>query len=157
MPCCCASNIKAAFVIGIILTVLYALEFGYNIIMSFSKGITFESTFEMTIGFLGLVSASILAFGAHTRNRKAMLIYIGLAIIIIILSIVGAVLGILKFFRTVGLKNKCPPPYDIYQACLNAGTGSIIAVVLISVGVIVFDFWTIFVAKNAKKEIEVEQ
>ena len=136
--------------------------------MSFSKGITFESTFDMIIGFLGLVSAFILAFGAHTRNGKAMLIYMGLAIIIIILFIVGAVLGIIKLFSGDDNLSKLVEEAcndfrgtNKYQVCLNtagaAGTGSIIAVVLISVGVIVFDIWTIFVAKNAKKEIKAEK
>ena len=93
MPCCCASNVKAAYVIGIILAVLYAL----GIIFSFKKlnnGITFESTFDIIIstfdiiiGFLGLVSASILAYGAHTRNSKAMIIYMVSAVLIIILFI----------------------------------------------------------------------
>ena len=71
---------------GIILAVLYAL----NAIFS----ITTVDTFEIITCCLGLVSASILAFGAHTRNSRAMLIYMGGAILIIILNIVGAVLTI---------------------------------------------------------------
>ena len=88
MPCCCASNIKAAFVIGIVLAVLYTL----------SIAISFHITkiFSIITGFLGLVSASILAYGAHTRNSKAMLIYTGSAILIIILTIIGVVHGIIS-------------------------------------------------------------
>merc|ERR1719266_573943 len=59
-----------------------------------------------------------------------------------------------------------------YQVCLNAvnnefdkiddalqtaGPISLIFVVVIAVATIVFDIWTIFVAKNAKKEIEAER
>ena len=97
MPCCCASNVKAAYVIGIILAVLYAL----GIIFSFKKlnnGITFESTFDIIIGFLGLVSASILAYGAHTRNSKAMIIYMVSAVLIIILFIFVTVHAMVNTF-----------------------------------------------------------
>ena len=48
-----------------------------------------------------------------------------------------------------------------YQVCLStagaARTGGIIAGVLITVGFIIFDIWTIIVANNAKKEIEAAQ
>ena len=95
MPCCCASNVKAAFVIGIILAVIYTLD----IVFSFYKGITFESTFDIITstfdiitGFLGLVSALILAYGAHTRDSKAMIIYMVSAVFLILLSIVVTVL-----------------------------------------------------------------
>ena len=37
-----------------------------------------------------------LAYGAHTRNSKAMLIYTGSAILIIILTIIGVVHGIIS-------------------------------------------------------------
>jgi len=156
MPCCCASNIKAAKIIGIILAVLYAL----NAIFS----ITMVDTFEIITCCLGLVSASILAFGAHTRNSRAMLIYMGGAILIIILNIVGAVLTIKSSvseacsdFRgtnqtdafDLGTTNQT----DIsdYQVC---GTAFVGFAVVIGVGFILFDIWTIIVAKNAKKEIE---
>ena len=126
--CCCASNIKAAFVIGIVLAVLYTL----NIAISFYNGIV-DGIFSIFTGFLGLVSASILAYGAHTRNAKAMLIYIGSAILIIILFIVETVLGIMQGGAV--------------------GKGIVVFAVVYAVGVIIFDIWTIIVAKNAKKEM----
>ena len=45
-----------------------------------------------------------------------------------------------------------------YQVCLDlvAGPIGLIIVVVIAVLSILFDIWTIFVAKNAKKEIEAE-
>ena len=86
MPYFCASNIKDAFVIGIILAFLNALDIIYYFAI--------RDIFKFISGFLGLVSASILAYGAHTRNSKAMLIYTGSAILIIILTIIGVVHGI---------------------------------------------------------------
>ena len=83
MPYICASNIKNAFVIGIILIFLNALDIMYYFII--------QDIFKLITGFLGLVSASILTYGAHTRNSKAMLIYNGSAILIIILLILGIV------------------------------------------------------------------
>ena len=130
MPCCCASNIKAAFVIGIVLAVLYALD----ILFLFKYG----NIFSIVTGFLGVASASILAYGAHTRNSNAMLIYIGSTIIMIILFIVMIIIGV------VALKIAGPPI-------------GLIIVVVISVLSIMFDIWTMFVAKNAKKEIEAEE
>ena len=55
-----------------------------------------------------------------------------------------------------------------YQDCLKIGdddlenlkpreTIDIIFITVVTVGVIIFDIWTIIVAKNAKKEIEAEQ
>ena len=128
--CCCASNIKAAFVIGIVLAVLYTL----NIAISFYNGIV-DGIFSIFTGFLGLVSASILAYGAHTRNAKAMLIYIGSATLIIIFFIA----------QTMALTSAL-----MIGAFGTVGKG--IAVVY-AVGVIIFDIWTIIVAKNAKKEM----
>jgi hypothetical protein len=162
MPCCCASNIKAAFVIGIVLAVLNIL----NIAISFYD----TKIFSIITGFLGLVSASILAYGAHTRNAKAMLIYIGSAILIIILFIVETVLDIVEVeacndFQGTnqtdiidwGTNNQT----DTNLICSIAagadgavGKGIVIFAVVVAVGVIIFDIWTIIVAKNAKKEIE---
>merc|ERR1711971_168031 len=127
MPCCCASNIKAAFVIGIVLAVLYAL----NVAISFYG----TNIFSIITGVLGLVTASILAYGAHTRNAKAVLIYIGSAILIIILFIVETVLQIVAV-----------------QACNDfqdgaVGKGVVVFAVVYAVGVIIFDIWTIIVAK----------
>ena len=124
MPCCCASNIKAAFVIGIVLAVLYTLNIAISIYDTHFFGII--------TGFLGLVSASILAYGAHTRNAKAMLIYIGSAILIIISFII----------QTMTL-----------PVLIAVGADGAVAIVY-AVGVLIFDIWTIIVAKNAKKEIE---
>ena len=88
--------------------------------------------FSIITGFLGLVSASILAYGAHTRNAKAMLIYIGSAILIIISFII----------QTMTL-----------PVLIAVGADGAVAIVY-AVGVLIFDIWTIIVAKNAKKEMQ---
>ena len=78
MPCCCETNVQAAFVLGII-------------------GIVFSLCFcafpPYTGGgiFLGIVEAlisAILIYGAHKRNHKAILI----SIILLILECVGEVI-----------------------------------------------------------------
>ena len=136
------------------------------------------STFEIITGFLVIVSALILIYGAHTRNSKAMQIYMGLAILVIILMIVATVL-LIKVFCVVNeyhndmskkVKEACKDPsaqnhpsFSDYQGCLDFGMGLYksnketaagIFGILITVGVIIFDIWTVIVAKNAKKEIE---
>merc|ERR1711971_1366180 len=162
MPCCCASNIKAAFVIGIVLAVLYAL----NVAISFYDTIYI---YGVITGVLGLVSASILAYGAHTRNAKAMLIYIGSAILLIILFIVETVLQIVAVQACNDFQGTNQT--DIFDWGTNqndtnihdnicsiadgaVGKGVVVFAVVYAVGVIIFDIWTIIVAKNAKKEIE---
>ena len=88
MTCCCTSNVKAAFVNSVLLAVLYTLK----IIGSYY----FWITFGIITGFLDLVSASILAYGAHTRDSKAMQIYKVSAILMIILFIVETILAIVN-------------------------------------------------------------
>ena len=172
MPCCCATNIKAAFVIGNVLAVLYVLD----ILYLFKYG----NIFSIVTGFLGLASTSILAYGAHTRNSKAMLIYMGSTIIMIILFIVGTIIGVIESFIADYNLSKLQEQANQkacnqyrgtsnYQVCLDdefdkiddavktAGSTGLIIVVVIDVVQILFDIWTIFVAKNAKKEIEAEK
>ena len=174
MPCCCATNIKAALVIGTVLAVLYVLD----ILYLFKYG----NIFSIVTGFLGLASTSILAYGAHTRNSKAMLIYIGSTIIMIILFTVGTIIGVIESFNAASPDNlsklqeqanqKACNQYQgtsNHQVCLDlvddefdkiektARSTGLIIVVVIDVVQILFDIWTIFVAKNAKKEIEAEK
>ena len=188
MPTLYASNIKAAFILGVILAVLSL----FDIILLVFSGTLYKnpkmfpwtlagygvSTFEIITGFLVIVSALILIYGAHTRNSKAMQIYMGLAILVIILMIVATVL-LIKVFCVVNefendmsekVKEACKDPssqnhpsFSDYQGCLDFGMGLYksnketvagIFGILITVGVIIFDIWTVIVAKNAKKEIE---
>ena len=188
MPTLYASNIKAAFILGIILAVLSL----FDIILLVFSGTLYKnpkifpwtlagygvSTFEIITGVLVIVSALILIYGAYTRNSKAMQIYMGSAILVIILMIVATVL-LIKVFCVVNefendmskkVKEACKDPsaqnhpsFSDYQGCLDFGMGLYksnketvagIFGILISVGVIIFDIWTVIVAKNAKKEME---
>ena len=180
MPTLYASNIKAAFILGIILAILSLLDI---ILLSFCMShrywdnSIYWSTFEIITGFLAMVSTLILIYGAYTRNSKAMQIYMGLAILVIILMIVTTVL-LIKVFCVVNeyhndmskkVKEACKDPsaqnhpsFSDYQGCLDFGIGlykdnkeiAVIFRILITVGVIIFDIWTVIVAKNAKKEME---
>jgi hypothetical protein len=185
MPTLYASNIKAAFILGIILAVLSLLD----IILLFYRmshrywdnSIQYSgwSTFEIITGFLAMVTALILIYGAHTRNSKAMQIYMGSAILVIILMIVAMVLLIKEFYflnkfnndLAKIVKEACKDPraqnhpnLSGYQGCLDFGMGFyakneetvVIFGILITVGIIIFDIWTVIVAKNAKREIEAE-
>merc|ERR1712086_319356 len=181
MPCCCASNIKAAKILGIILAVLY----GLGIVYDFTKPLTKGEIFSIVTGFLSVASASILAYGGFTRNSKAMQIYIYSTIFMIILIIAGTIWGVVGFLNVLNsdeiantkeelIKEACNQfrGTSSYQVCLDtvnnefdkiedalktAGPIGLIFIVVIAVASILFDIWTIFVAKNAKKEIEAEK
>ena len=166
MPCCCATNIKAALVIGSVLAVLYVLD----ILYLFKYG----NIFSIVSGFLGLASALILAYGGFTRNSKAMQIYIYSTIFLIILFIALAIWAVV-YAKEELINQTCNKYRDNgtsnYQECLTAinlmiayddvlqtaRVTGLIFVVVIAVATILFNIWTIFVAKNAKKEIEAEE
>ena len=82
MPCCCATNVKAAFVLGIVLAVLSGLSCFNKVARAIANGI------------IGAVIHCILIFGAHTRNSTAMLIWMVLAILSCIGYAIFATLGI---------------------------------------------------------------
>ena len=62
MPCCCATNVQAAFVLGIIgiignlVSCCFALETGEG---------------GIAIGIAGALISAILVYAAHVRNYKA--------------------------------------------------------------------------------------
>ena len=205
MPCCYASNIKAAKILGIILAILYGLGIVYALKKPFTpytlqslqyrpnwefyrpSAFEFSNIFSIVTGFLGVASASILAYGAFTCNSKAMQIYIYSTILLIILFIVEAIWAVVDYFDVPTadhlskleeiFKQKMCDGSDVnrYQICLDAQTNNfrllndahktagpiaqtaLIFVVVIAVVQIIFIIWTIFVAKNAKKEIEAEK
>ena len=83
MPCCCATNVKAAFVLGIVLTALSFIDFanGKNRIIN---------------GIIGVIIDCILIFGAHTRNSTAILVWMILAILSCIGSAILAIFGVIE-------------------------------------------------------------
>ena len=173
MPCCCSSNIKAAKILGIILAVICGLGIVWDF-TKISKGISNEVIFSLITGFLGLASASILAYGGFTRNSKAMQIYIYSTFFLIILFIALAIWAVV-YAKEILINETCNKyrgnGTSNYRECLTAvnlmiayddglqtarATGLILFVVIV-VATILFNIWTIFVAKNAKKEIEAEK
>ena len=105
-----------------------------------------------------------------------MQIYIYSTIFLIILFIAGAIWAVVEVANAKEeLINETCNEYrgtSNQQVCLNAvnnefdkiddvlqtaGPIGLIFVVVIAVATILFDTWTIFVAKNAKKEIEAEK
>ena len=129
MPCCCATNVKAAFVLGIVLAVLSLIGCGNG-----SNG---------TInGIIGVIIHCVLIFGAHTRNSTAILVWMVLAILSCIGYAILVVLGVI----VLG---------DFRAGAGGDGLGVVFIPVMI--GIILFQIWTIIVAKNARKEIEAGQ
>ena len=131
MPCCGATNVKAAFVLGIVLAVLSLIGCGNG-----SNGII--------NGIIGVIIHCVLIFGAHTRNSTAILVWMVLAI----LSCIGyAILAVVSVIL-------------IAVAGAEYGPGGVVVLVVFIVfmiGIILFQIWTIIVAKNARKEIEAGQ
>ena len=129
MPCCCAKNIDAAFVLGIVLAVLSSI-------------VCFSGSTLIINGIIGVIINCILIFGAHTRNSTAILVWMILAI----LSCIG--LAIMGVFVVIAI------------AHLYAGEEQVVVVtvsIVFMIGTILFQIWTIIVAKNARKEIEAGQ
>ena len=84
-----------------------------------------------------------LSFGAHTRNSIAILVWMVLAIFSCIGNAIIAIMAIIEFAQK--------------SAGAFAGAGAIaisVGPIVFFIGIIVFQIWTIIVAKNARKEIE---
>ena len=119
---------------------------------------------------MGAVGAGVLAYGAHTRNSKAMLIYMRSATIFIIAFIIRVVWAITSDINWNNIYKKTEKACEKfrgtndYHDCLdtvNAATkfgetAGYIIFIIFAVVVIIFYIWTIIVAKKAKKEIEAE-
>ena len=83
MLCCCATNVEAAFVLGIVLAVLNGLSC-FN-----------EDPEVIANGIIGAVIHCTLIFGAHKRNSTAILVWMVLAILSCIGLAIIAILGII--------------------------------------------------------------
>ena len=70
MPCCCETNLKAAFVIGIIDLVLSCLYFACGATGGFGYYI---------LGGIGIVASIVLIVGAKAPNASALLVWMILA------------------------------------------------------------------------------
>ena len=98
----------------------------------------------MINGILSGLIHCILILGTHSRNSLAILVWIFLATLSCIGNAIIAVMAIIVFAQTGE----------------GAGAGAIavsVGIILFFIGMIVFEIWTIIVAKNARKEIEDEE
>ena len=129
MPCCCATNVEAAFILGFVLAVLSGLSC-FNMVAG-----------AIVNGIIGAVIHCILIFGAHTRNSTAILVWMVLAILSCIGYVILVVLGVIA----------------IADAGAGAAAAGVVVFIVFMVGIILFQIWTIIVAKNARKEIEAGQ
>ena len=129
-PSCCATNIKAAFVLGIVLVILSVL-------------VCFEGSLETIInGILCGIIHCILIFGTHARNSTAVLVWMVLAILSCIGNAIMAVMAIIVIAHE--------------GAGVNVTAVSVVPIVFF-IGIIIFEIWTIIVARNARKEIEADE
>ena len=133
MPCCCATNVKAAFVLGIVLAVLSLIGLGNG-----SNGII--------NAIIGVIIHCVLIFGAHTRNSTAILVWMVLAVLSCIGYAILTILGVVAIARLNAYASA-------YSAAGDA-VAFIVVFIVIMIGMILFQIWTIIVAKNARKEIE---
>merc|ERR1712170_196012 len=83
-PCCCESNVKAAFVLGVIFVILSLL----NCLGQDENGGRLQN---IVSGLVGAVIAGTLVYGAKTRNRLGILVCIFVAIMVIAMAYYGVV------------------------------------------------------------------
>ena len=129
MPCCCAKNVKAAFVLGIVLAVLNFLS-----CLPFCFAQNTEILVGISIGVIGVMTHCILIFGAHKRHSIAILVWMVLAILECTLAYILA--GLIFFLLLL-----IHPIFEIG--------------IFLSVYIILL-IWTIIVAENARKEIKAD-
>ena len=132
MPCCCATNVKAAFVLGIVLAVLSLISCGNE-----SDG----KWDGIISGIITAIIHCILIFGAHTRNSTAILVWIVLAVLACIGYAIMAILGVVVIAHAGAAGGE-------------DALGVAVVFIVIMIGIILFQIWTIIVAKNARREIE---
>ena len=153
MPCCCAKNVKAAFVLGIVLAVfksfLYCLPF-FFVPSEDQEGTIFPG---IIIGIIYVMINCFLIFGAHKRHSTAILVWMVLAI----LECIGfAILAIVVAFAVTGHGMDMLPVIGYFLPFVVPIVGIFpIFIVFYSVYIILL-IWTIIVAKNARKEIEAD-
>ena len=130
MPCCCATNVKAAFVLGIVLAVLSLIG-------------CFNGRDGIINGIIAAIIHCILIFGAHTRNRTAILVWMVLTILSCIGYAILAVFGVIAIAGHAGA-----------AGAAGETLGVVIVFIVFMIGIILFQIWTIVIAKNARREIE---
>jgi len=138
MPCCCESNVKASFVMGIIFIV-------FNIL-----ALVVARDIQAIVG--GLIFAvvnGILVFGAHKRNKDALLVWIILAAIEALVYIIFCILVIVNLVLVGNVSNSY---YQVKSAVdLAIAVSAIVLIIYLAITTLLI--WTMVVASRARKEI----
>ena len=153
MPCCCETNLKAAFVLGIISLILSCGNFPFKLYAE---------------GAIGIAVSIVLIVGAKAPNATALLVWMVLACLECAAFIIMAILLIVA-----GTAIAVANPEDLKSSLIDSGIASehdlhglsqedvktalgamAIAGVVYLVGFIMFQIWTIIVANKARKEID---
>merc|ERR1739836_143654 len=155
MPCFCQTNLQATFVLGII-----GLVFG-----------CLACAFQNYAGLIGIVASICFIVGAKSPNPSAILVgmifacieCVGMIIYAIILIVGGGIFASSTAdFRSYGLSGhqnqQLNAILDQHAANLETiqATGAALFIVggVYTVGVVIFQIWTIIVANKARKEID---
>ena len=86
MPCCCATNVQAAIVLGIIGIILSLISCGETPISG--RGIA--------LGILGAIRYAILVYGAYVRKHKEILFWMIFSTMLCILNFIHFIILCVK-------------------------------------------------------------
>ena len=141
MPCCCKNYVEASFVLGIVLAVVSLLN-------------CYKDPIH---GIVGALISGILIFGAKMRNPTAILVWMVFAIIEVVWLIVVAVMATIAAIDPDRISSAISSHLreSNLRDQINTHIGSVMTILVIFiVPIIIFEIWTIFVAKKAREEIQ---
>merc|ERR1711935_183721 len=140
-PCCCATNVQAAKVLGIIFVVC-------SVLGCFGQQPDGSRISNIVGGIAGALISGILVYGAVKRSSTAILVWMILAIVQCIGFAAIAILAVVAMSVVAGAASGVTA--DVAVAGITAG----VIVIVVYGGMILFVIWTIIVAKNARREID---
>jgi len=173
MPCCCKDNVQACFVYGIysIIGKLLTLCMAFWLLYMHQGAHHGVDTERILIAIYGVMVSGLLIFGAKKRDPTAILIWMVFAILGLVVLIAIAVLANMVVLPFIYIKshpemftnttqgtfgqqhvNGTSHPYDGTGSDMTLSAMLIIFDILIG-ACILFEIWTINVAKRARKEI----
>jgi len=136
---CCKDNVQACFVLGIVFA-------GLNVLFCL-----FGDASHILSGIYGALVSGILIYGAHKRNRTAILIWMVLTII----GVIGLIIASVWVIYAIVFASDSLHELDI-DIDAEDGLGLAVLSVIIAGIFILFEIWTIIVAKRARAEIHKE-
>ena len=139
MPCCCETNLKAIFVLGI-LGLVFSIPF--LALGNYASGV-------------GIVFSICYIAGAKAPNVTAILVGMIFACIQCVGQIIFAILATLMAVAVAASTSPELIPYlRDHNLTVNEAITILILEVVFAVGDIIFTIWTIMVANKARKEID---